>query len=221
MTLSNNSNLNGKKIKQANRVYELNSVRSTEDIESARQLAARCCDASPRLAMIAAGITGNRSDADDIVQQAITIAIEKNMSFSSESHFMGWLAGVVRNCALNYQRKFSRRKTQPTDPSTMTSVATQTESTSPVDSAGQLKPLQNSFDDRVQAALQEIAPNARSCLLLRTVEGLSYKEISKLMSIPEGTAMNLVHRSKAKLRKILAGHESTRASGSSTEMHDE
>ena len=159
--------------------------------------------------MIAAGITGNRSEAEDIVQQAVAIAIEKNMNFSSESHFYGWLAGVVRNCALNYQRKFSRRNTHPTDSSTMaTAVAVTQPTTSPIDSeTGNLKPLQDSFDDRVKAALQEVAPNARSCLLLRTVEGLSYKEISKLMSIPEGTAVNLVHRSKKKLRDILAGHE--------------
>jgi RNA polymerase sigma-70 factor (ECF subfamily) len=160
--------------------------------------------------MIAAGITGNRSDAEDIVQQAIAIAIEKNMSFSSESHFTGWLVGVVRNCALNYQRKFSRRNTHPTDPNTMTSVLSVAEPVSPIDSqTGELKPLQNSFDDRVKAALQEIAPNARSCLLLRTVEGLSYKEISKLMNIPEGTAMNLVHRSKKKLREVLADNETS------------
>lgn len=160
--------------------------------------------------MIAAGITGNRSTAEDIVQQAVTIAIEKNMSFSSESHFNGWLAGVVRNCALNYQRKVSRRKTHPTDPNTMTSIFSNAEPTSPIDSkTGSLKPMQNSFDDRVTAALQEIAPNARSCLLLRTVEELSYKEISKLMHIPEGTAMNLVHRSKKKLREILAGDDQT------------
>ena len=89
-----------------------------------------------------------------------------------------------------------------------TAVAVTQPTTSPIDSeTGNLKPLQDSFDDRVKAALQEVAPNARSCLLLRTVEGLSYKEISKLMSIPEGTAMNLVHRSKKKLRDILAGHE--------------
>lgn len=167
--------------------------------------------------MIAAGITGNRSDADDIVQQAIAIAIEKNMSFTSESHFMGWLAGVVRNCALNYKRKLTRRDTHPTDPVKMSSVASASESSSPVDlKTGQLKPLQNSFDDRVRAALETVAPNARGCLLLRTVEGLSYKEISNLMNIPEGTAMNLVHRSKNKLREILA-HSSTNETNETNE----
>ena len=87
----------------------------------------------------------------------------------------------------------------------MASVENEPVHESPIDRAtGELKPLQNSFDDRVQTALEGIAPKARSCLLLRTVEGLSYKEISKLMDIPEGTAMNLVHRSKKKLRELLS-----------------
>lgn len=64
--------------------------------------------------------------------------------------------------------------------------------------------MQQSFDDSVQAALQQIAPKPRSCLLLRTVEGMSYREISELMEIPEGTAMNMVHRTKKKLRSILS-----------------
>jgi len=83
-------------------------------------------------------------------------------------------------------------------------VKTQEKFGNPVNSStGELNPLQQSFDDRVKAALQKLAPNARSCLLLRTVEKLSYREISELMDIPEGTAMNLAHRSKKKLRKLL------------------
>jgi len=93
----------------------------------------------------------------------------------------------------------------------MVAVETATEKDSPVDrGTGELNPLQSSFDDRVQLALEQIAPNARSCLLLKTVEELSYKEISELMDIPEGTAMNLVHRSKKKLRELLASDDSQR-----------
>ena len=177
---------------------------NTKTPATARNFAQRCRDASTRLACIAAGIIGNRRDAEDIVQQAILIAIEKDNEFESESHFVGWLAGIVRNCALNYRRKSARRETQPTDPADMVVVESGGAVTSPVDrETGQLKSLQGSFDDQMKHALQQITPKARSCLLLRTVEGLDYKEISLLMDMPEGTAMNLVHRSKKKLREIL------------------
>ncbi len=174
-------------------------------VETARTFAARCNNVQRRLACIAVGIVGDRDDADDIVQQSIAIAIEKNHEFESEAHFVGWLAGIVRNCALNYRRKLARRKTQPTDPVSLGSVETRFSSESPVDrETGDLFPMQQSFDDHVQLALEQLSPKARSCLLLRTVEGLSYKEISELMDVPEGTAMNLVHRSKKTLRVHLS-----------------
>jgi len=190
---------------------------NTKTINSARDYAQRCRNASTRLACIAAGIIGDRREAEDIVQQAILIAIEKNNEFESEGHFVGWLAGIVRNCALNHRRKSARRKTQPTDPSEMVVKNVGTVA-SPVNPAtGMLKPLQDSFDDRVKNALQQISPKARSCLLLRTVEGLDYKEISLLMDMPEGTAMNLVHRSKKKLRAILQASDESQKNIPSSE----
>lgn len=177
--------------------------------ERSRRFAVLCCDAQPRLAYIAMGIVGNRDDADDVVQQAISVAIEKDQAFDSDAHFVGWLAGIVRNCALNFRRKSFRRKTQATDPVDLSSVESRSNADSPIDrTTGELNPLQKSFDDQVQIALQGISPKARSCLLLRTIEGLSYKEISKLMDMPEGTAMNLVHRSKKTLRELLSPKQS-------------
>ena len=173
-------------------------------LQSARKFAKGVGNAQSRLFAIAYGVTGSRADAEDIVQQAITIAIEKNQSFDTEYQFNGWLSGIVRNCALNHRRKAWRRKTQATDPTLLHSVEGTTSGESPIDEAGEIQPLQQSFDDRLQQALQKVSPKARSCLLLRTVEGMSYREISQLMDIPEGTAMNMVHRSKKQLRVILS-----------------
>lgn len=175
-----------------------------QKLQSARKFANDCSNAQSRLLCIAFGITGNREDAEDVVQQAITIAIEKNQSFDSEFKFLGWLSGIVRNCALNHRRKIIRRRTRATDPVHLTAVEGESNTESPIDhGTGEVLAMQRAFDDKVHAALEEISPKARSCLLLRTIEGMSYREISKLMDVPEGTAMNMVHRSKKKLREIL------------------
>lgn len=176
-----------------------------QKLQSARKFANDCSNAQSRLFYIAYGIVGNREDAEDVVQQAITIAIEKNQSFDSEYGFVGWLSGIVRNCALNHRRKLIRRRTHATDPVQLVDVEVDSIGNSPIDhSTGEVLAMQQSFDDKVHLALEQISPQARSCLLLRTIEGLSYKDISALMDIPEGTAMNMVHRSKKKLREILA-----------------
>ena len=48
------------------------------------------------------------------------------------------------------------------------------------------------------------APMARACLLLRAVQDLDYSELSRLLGIPEGTAMSHVHRARNALRRALA-----------------
>lgn len=149
-------------------------------------------------------MTGKREGAEDLVQQAIAIAIGKEKKFDSDDDFVAWLGAIVKNCAQNQRRKSARRKTYATDPVNLEHVEGSADNYPVIDDkTGRLNPLQSSFDDRLQNALLTLSADARSCLLLRTIEQLSYREISLLMQIPEGTAMSLVHRSKSKLRKIL------------------
>ena len=163
---------------------------------------------------IAAGIIGKMTDAEDIVQQAYSIAIEKNQSFESRDKFLGWLAGIVKYCALNVRRKSIRRKTNSVDPSEIQNFVVDrnsVENASKID-AKDLESLKDSFDDDVMRALGNISEDARTCMLLRSVENLSYKEIAALMQIPEGTAMSMVHRARTSLRSDLANHDFARSS---------
>jgi RNA polymerase sigma-70 factor (ECF subfamily) len=156
-------------------------------------------------------VIGHPDGSEDIVQQALAIAIEKDESFQSEGQFVNWLAGVVRNCALNQRRKKSRRRTRSADPELMSIIegAAKPLTSSQLSDApaDMLAESQMVFDDQVLSALQQLSAEARACLLLRTVEQLSYRDISKLMHIPEGTAMSHVHRSRLKLRQLLADRE--------------
>jgi RNA polymerase sigma-70 factor (ECF subfamily) len=63
---------------------------------------------------------------------------------------------------------------------------------------------QTEFDDRLVGALGNLDETARICLLLRTLESMSYRDISRVLAIPEGTAMSHVHRSRRTLREALA-----------------
>ena len=156
---------------------------------------------------MAAGVLGHPQGSDDIVQQAFAIGVEKDLRFDSEGQLVSWLSGVVRKCALNQRRKVFRRKTQPTDPAVLSHVESDKELQRDHQQAMKLAETQAVFDDDVLFALKQLSEDARVCLLLRTVEQLSYKEISELMSIPEGTALSLVHRSRKKLRELLSTHE--------------
>jgi RNA polymerase sigma-70 factor, ECF subfamily len=161
----------------------------------------------PRLKLIAVAITCDAAQAEDIVQEAVLIAVSKIGQFRVGSNFSAWLAAIVRRCALNHRRKIRNRKTFATDPSSLAleeAPSAPSAAISPVNSAGQILPLQASFDDELLRALNGLTEDARCCLLLRVVQQHSYAEIAEMLEIPEGTAMSHVHRSKATLRKQLA-----------------
>lgn len=191
-----------------------NSEDSSID-EGLQDFIAQYRQAYPRLTTIAAAIAGDQIQAEDIVQEAAIIALEKLDEFQSGSNLVAWLAEIVRRCALNYRRKTQNRKTYAADPASLVQLAqsstlsesASSESASPVaEQTGDLSADQSEFDDEMIIALGRLSHDARSCLLLRTIHKLSYTEIAEIMQIPEGTAMSHVHRSKNELRNRLRPH---------------
>jgi len=169
--------------------------------------AAHYCKAYPRLHLIATGIIGDRTHANDIVQEAAVIALKKSDQFNAGASYVAWLSGIVRNCSLNYVKKMRGRRTAATDPDLLAQTA-ESSATSPDRlpvsyAAGEPIDSRLDVDDEMLHALNAIGADARCCLLLRVVQNLSYAEISDLMKIPEGTAMSHVHRSKRQLQRLL------------------
>jgi RNA polymerase sigma-70 factor (ECF subfamily) len=172
-----------------------------------RAFAALYREAYQRLTLVAAGVTCERASAEDIVQDAALIALEKFDQFAPDSNFAAWMGEIVRRCALNHRRKTKHRRTYPADPAALGHINSKSapgESWPIAHESGHLSPDQESFDDAVASSLNRLSEEARSCLLLRIVDRLSYAEIAALLKIPAGTAMSHVHRSKAALRKHLS-----------------
>ena len=61
-----------------------------------------------------------------------------------------------------------------------------------------------SWDDELVAALMDLRPTARACLLLKVVLELDHKTIAATLGIPEGTAMSHVHRARSAMLKSLS-----------------
>ena len=155
---------------------------------------------------IAAGVLGDRSDAEDVVQESAVTALSKLGEFDAGTHFAAWMGQIVRNVARNHLHKRQRRRTTPTPTSDLDRAGPAVREPAPVLTArGDLAPGQEVFDDRLSAALRRLEETARVCLLLRTLADKPYREIASILGIPEGTAMSHVHRSRATLRAELGG----------------
>ncbi|MCA9187133.1 MAG: RNA polymerase sigma factor [Planctomycetales bacterium] len=169
--------------------------------------AARYREIYPRLWLIASGITGDRTQAEDLVQEAAVIGLSKLDQFRHGSNFAAWLSEIVRFCSLNYARRTRNRATLAADPYVLDQSQGREDSaeSASYQEVGHLNVNidadQLGFDDDVLSALHSIGEVPRCCLLLRTIQQLSYAEIATAMGIPEGTAMSHVHRARGAMRK--------------------
>jgi RNA polymerase sigma-70 factor, ECF subfamily len=174
------------------------------DAESFATLLTQCYQ---RCWLIAAAITGDRAEADDIVQEASMIALRKLDDFRVGTNFTAWISHIVRLTALNHIKKFHRRGAVVTDPSAIDKIAPSavaaTDKPESVTQDGRLAADQTDFHDQVLWALHEVSDVARACLLLRVVQQLTYADIAETLQIPEGTAMSHVHRAKQSIRQHL------------------
>lgn len=159
--------------------------------------------------LIAVGVIGDASLAEDVVQEAAIIALGKLDKYKPGTNFTAWTGQIVRNVARNRARRERRHRAAVTDPTLMEGQPApagpnREDSWRGVSLGESSAEEQRLFDQHVLQALGGVGEVARACLLLRTLEGLEYSEISRLLEIPEGTAMSHVHRTRQYLRDRLA-----------------
>lgn len=155
----------------------------------------------PQLWLIAAAITGNRSEADDILQDAAILGLSQFHTFTPGTDFARWMGQITRHLSLNAKRKQRR---------TTTYAAHSTRAKAALAHTDQPHSALQADLDSLLLALNMLDENARTCLLLRVVGGLSYQSISAITDLSEGTAMSHVFRSRKRLRALLLNPEDNR-----------
>ncbi len=157
---------------------------------------------------VAAAVLGGRDEVEDVLQESALIGLGKIGDFDPQSNFTAWMAQIVRYTALNTARRRARRRAVASIHDDLIGQASGSKgrgngsvSTS---ERGDLPVYEEAFDDRLMGALKSLGETPRTCLLLRTVQDMSYREISQVLGIPEGTAMSNVHRTRQALRDRLA-----------------
>ncbi|HRK30658.1 MAG TPA: RNA polymerase sigma factor [Tepidisphaeraceae bacterium] len=154
---------------------------------------------------VAANVLGRREGAEDVVQEAVVVALGKRHEFPRVENFVAWMAQIVRYVALN-RRRFNRIRIAEGD-DRLSQVAGDEVGGPPPDQLlsmqGALKHGEALFDDQVLRAVNALDETPRACLLLRVLNDLSYKEIGQVLEIPEGTAMSHVFRARKLLMQRL------------------
>ena len=128
-------------------------------------------------------------EASDLTQQVYLKLFTKLHQFAGNSKFETWLYRLASNEALQYLRKNSRKKT----------------TTLIEDPVNQQQPVTERDEQRelLGVALERIEPELRSIFLLREVEEMSYREIAKIIDVPEGTVGSRLNRARRDLQTHL------------------
>lgn len=149
----------------------------------------------PRLRRYARALTGNTVRADDLVQDCLERALSRIDQWRPDSDLRAWLFTIMHNLHVNAVRR-ERKGPQFTelldDDNYVAAYA--------VDGQLQLRDL--------ETALQGLAVEQRTVLLLVAIEELSYAQVSVVLDIPVGTVMSRLHRARERLRDLMAGNKS-------------
>jgi RNA polymerase sigma-70 factor, ECF subfamily len=140
-------------------------------------------------------LTKNHAEAEDVVQDACVRAMRFFTSLRGDDA-RGWLFAIVRN---TWYSRVARRVSMP-EVTPMDDARDQTPDDA-LDPEEQL--LQQRDVARVRAALEQLPVDFREVIVLREIEGLSYKEIAAAVRIPIGTVMSRLARARERLLTVL------------------
>jgi RNA polymerase sigma factor (sigma-70 family) len=143
-------------------------------------------------------LTRNDTDAEDVVQDACVRALRFFSSLRDDSA-RAWLLCIVRN---TWYSRFPKRGGDRTIE--LDDTADERPGT---DLDPEARVIQQQAVQRVRLALEQLPPDFREVVVLRELEGFSYKEIATIVDIPIGTVMSRLARARERLIPILRASE--------------
>jgi len=150
-------------------------------------------------------LTGDRTDAEDLVQETYAKALKGIKSFQEGTNFRAWMYRILRNTFLTSRSGLQAKNTVfledeegdgtiPTHSVTPEFIALQLENSTAVINAIAALPILY-----------------REVLLLSDIEELSYKEVAQVLAVPIGTVMSRLSRGRNLLKQALVVHSTGRS----------
>jgi RNA polymerase sigma factor (sigma-70 family) len=145
---------------------------------------------------LARWLSGSAEDADDVVQEACLRALAFFDGFHGEDG-RSWLLAIVRNTSHDWLRK-SRRHAQ------FAAAVVDLDWAADAGPDPEEEQLRHADREAVQRGLEALPAEYREVVVLRELEGLSYKQIARVIDAPIGTVMSRLARARKRLMTLLA-----------------
>lgn len=147
----------------------------------------------PRLHVLATGILHDDDLASDAVQDTFLKAYGALSDYRGRSMFAAWIRRILVNHCLSLLRQRHR----------YLSLDDLDREIVDGDRNPEEQAMVRNETDRVRRAMGRLPAHFRAALVLRAVEGLSYREIAQLLAVPESTVETWIHRGRLRMRAML------------------
>jgi RNA polymerase sigma-70 factor, ECF subfamily len=191
-------------------------VRTSNSLDADVQLVERCLSGQEsawedlvkvhtrRVYSICYRFTNSDSEAQDLTQDVFLRVFKNLKSFrAGEGLFIVWLTRLTRNLLIDHYRR--TRMDRATESIEDQAAALEENTAAMARTDGMLAGREAS--ELLQAALQKLSPELRETVILRDLEELEYREIAKILNVPEGTVKSRLNRGRAELAKALRRHK--------------
>lgn len=151
--------------------------------------------------------TGSATDSEDLTQEVFLKVYGNLATFDlARGTFQTWLTTMTRNLLVDH---FRRSRAQRVTDSMDAGWEGDGEELPLLQRLADKAPtqhdraVQKEIEKMVQEALTKISPELREAVILRDLQDMDYKEIAKVLRIPEGTVKSRISRGRAELARLL------------------
>ena len=150
-----------------------------------------------KLYALAFSLVGNAADAEDVLQETFSGAIQGLKSFQERSAVKTWLVRILVRQAARCLRSRTAHRTVSLDALSIASLAALS------DGAGASETERIDIRMDVLAMLDALSADHREAIVLREFEGMSYQEIADVLHVPRGTVESRLFRARKALAERL------------------
>jgi RNA polymerase sigma-70 factor, ECF subfamily len=149
-------------------------------------------------------LTGDRADAEDLVQETYAKALKGFGSFSEGTNLRAWMFRILRNAFLNSLSGL-KQKTEYLEDGEAGADEAVTHEVTP-----EALFLASESQEAIFSALERLPVAHREIILLCDVDEMSYREIAQVLDVPTGTVMSRLARARRNLGAALGAREALR-----------
>ncbi|MDD5391624.1 MAG: sigma-70 family RNA polymerase sigma factor [Thiothrix sp.] len=144
----------------------------------------------PRLHRMALAWCSDPALADDLVQDTLAKALEKQDQLKDEERLGAWLYKIMHNCWMEYLR--TRKPEVDIDDIELTCT-----------DCPERRFSEHQIIEQVQVAIESLPLTQRQVITLVDLEGCSYEQVALILDIPQGTVMSRLSRARETMKKRL------------------